>query len=496
MKKQLLAFVVGLSATSLMYANDYTFVFDGDNELGGLTRQTSNKEADLTFTDSFTLSESGINFKIEKTGGTGKGYALVNAGGDNAGVYVSSKVDTKLSLTVPGGKISGVKLNISGYALNTLEISFNGKEVGTNGELSVRPWIWTNSEGVETVEMTWPLTYGSRYIHSIEVTYTANLGGKEDSGLAFAETSVTSVLGKEYTAPALSNPHGLPLKWESSDPKVAEVGEDGKVTLVGPGKTFISVSTEGNDKYAAGNARYELTVIGMAANIPQLMEYAPEKGQQVIVDFPMTVTFPSRSYAFVTDPEGNATLIENIKNNDNTSTTVATIYKVGDVIPAGWTASNLSANSSALWQGLPEEVTKTVEVEYPKVDSVDKEDTDKVVILCNVSFTSSTASGMTKAYGTTPDGKRYEFQDTYDAPVMDPGTYDVTCVVRYSVYGSTTYFFLAPIAYTESDPSGIKEIGLNKSETRYFNLNGVETESPADGIFIRVSDGKAEVVKR
>lgn len=116
----------------------------------------------------------------------------------------------------------------------------------------------------------------------------------------------------------------------------------------------------------------------------------------------------------------------------------------------------------------------------------------KTVILSKVTFTTSTASETTKAYGTTPDGTRYEFQDTYNAKPQPAGIYNVTCVVKYSKRGSTEYFFLAPIAYAESDLTGINEILTDSDEpVSYYNLQGVRVDNPYAGLIVIKRQGSA-----
>ncbi|MDE6027033.1 MAG: hypothetical protein K2G23_03060, partial [Muribaculaceae bacterium] len=287
----------------------------------------------------------------------------------------------------------------------------------------------------------------NRYIQKIEVTYTPDLGGKEECGLAFSAATAEGIVGETFTAPELSNPHDLPLSWSSSDESVATVDEDGKVTLVGGGTAVIEASTEGDDSYARGNARYTLTVMPAAANIAQLYADAPEQNDLVKVNFPMIVTYATKSNAYVKDEEGNATLIHNIKNDGNTGAS-ADIYKVGDIIPAGWVATNDGVNG---FKGLPEEVTETTTVVYPEVESISYEaDANKVVTLMDVTFETST-NAKDKTYGTTLDGTTYEFQNTFEIADSPAGTYNATVVVKYNKIRNTVYSWLAPIEFAK-DP--------------------------------------------
>lgn len=456
MKKSLLTIAVVAATTMTGMANEYTFVFDGDNDMGGLIRQTSTNPDELTFSEGLTLNEEGVELSVRNAAQTGKGFALVNAGGTNSGILVyasissSTSMTPQISMTVPNGKITGAKLYMSGQSLLTLDVDFNGALIESQNEGALYSWTWTAQEGTESLTMGWVNNFSSRYIHKIELTYSPDLGGKQECGLSFAAKGYEAILGEDFKAPYLKNPNKLDVSWSSSDESVATVAADGKVTLVGRGLTTIAVSTEGNEEFAAGNAKYELNVIPSASNIAQLLEYAPSVYDRVKVNFPATVNFANGSIAFVTDAEGNAACFDDMRNRNSTSTTLTTIYSVGQVIPAGWIATNATIYESVIWEGLPEKSTETVEVAYEKVNSVTPADADRVVILKNVTFETRTAEGFTKAYGTTPDGTRYEFQDTYEVPSRPAGTYDVTCVVRYSKRGSTEYFYLAPIDYSET----------------------------------------------
>ena len=512
MKKTLLTVIaVGLSALPSL-ADVHTIVFDSKEDVYGLKLQTFQNERAMNaavtaetmeFVPGLTFTEDGIDFSIKKTGDTGLGYALVDAGGANYGLCVYSylkaetHMKTELSLTVPNGKIKGVKLYMSGYAVYNLEIPFNGTPVEPMDDNALYYWQWTDAEGAETVTCDWSTQFGSRYIHSIEVDYTADLGGKQECGLAFNETATEVVMGEEYTLPVLANPNNLPVSWSSSDENVATVAADGAVTLVGGGKTIISVETAGNESFAKGNARYELTVVPCADNIAELIEKAPNRFDKVKVNFPATVTFANGSYACVIDAENNAGYIHNSAQAGNTSTSVVTIYKVGEVIPGGWIATNDTQYDEETWLGVPPAVETTVEVVFPEVEAVTPADAFRVVILKDVTFTGRTASGNTKAYGTTPDGTKYEFQDTYDTGQKPAGTYDVKVVVRSSKFGDTQYFYLAPLAYTAVDKTGIAEIEAEGADARYFNLQGVEVAQPEKGVYIVRRGDKAtkEIVK-
>ena len=503
MKKTLLS-IAALAATALTgMADEYTLVFDGNEDLFGLKRQPTIKADELEFVPEIKFSEAGIDCSITNTAETGSGFALVDAGGTNSGVYVYSGMkaetfmDPEITLTVPNGKITGAKLYLTGVSLLTLEIDFNGKMIESEKQGDLFCWSWNDAEGPETLTMKWQNKFSARYIHSIELTYTPDLGGKLESGISFAQTSYEAIIGENFTSPKLLNPNNLSIAWTSSDEKVATVDETGNVTLVGGGKTVIMAATEGNEEFAAGNAKYELAVIPSASNIKELLEYAPNVYDRVKVNFPATVAFCSLSTVFVTDSENNAACFDDIRNKNNTSASTTNMYKVGQVIPAGWIATNATMYESVIWEGIPAKPTETAEVTYEKVESVTPADADRVVTLMNVKFESRTAEGNTKAFGTTPDGTRYEFQDTYNTASKPAGTYDVTGVVRYSKRGSSEYFFIAPISYAESSTTAAEITEADGAGARYYNLQGAEVANPQAGTYVKVINGKGtKVIKK
>ena len=492
MKKALLSLIAVWLSAFASIASEHTIVFDGTNDIGGLTRLTKTPTKDQCVSE-LSFTDEDINFSIGKDG-TGWGFALVHTGNAKAedGLYVSSTNTPTITLTVPNGKINAVNISLSGYSLAALDIDFNGtSESGKTTDTKIYSWSWTNAEGVETVTITWPTTYMARYIHTIDVIYTPDLGGKQKADLSFSEGTAEAIQGKDFTEPTLSNPNNLDITWSSSNENVATVDENGEVTLVGGGSAVITAATVGNDEYAKGNAKYTLNVVPSAANIAELAEKAPALNNQVYVDFPVTVAFCKNSNAYVIDEAGNACCINNAKNDAATGSS-GNVYKTGDVVPAGWVATN-SSEQELVWKGLPPEVTETVEVEYPEVTAIDyKKDAFKVVTLKDVTFTTTTASGETKANGTTPDGTSYTFDDSFGTPGKPAGTYDVTVVVKYSEYKGKVYEWLAPIAYiapldvpTEltitSDPAGleISQVFDDEDNIIYIIVNGTIEEETA-----------------
>ena len=127
---------------------------------------------------------------------------------------------------------------------------------------------------------------GSNNPPTITVTGTGNYTGttienftitKAEAGLEFSEETASVALnGSTASLPTLGNPAQLQVTYSSSDTNVATVNQlTGEVTLVGPGETTITATTEGDDNYNAGTASYTLAVTGTDYGIIVYTEQQP-----------------------------------------------------------------------------------------------------------------------------------------------------------------------------------------------------------------------------
>ena len=110
---------------------------------------------------------------------------------------------------------------------------------------------------------TIPTTYGGTADLALYVDESTCVE-LEDPELSFSATEVTVAWEDldDFEAPVLSNPHNLDVNYTSSDPDVATVAADGKITFVGNGITTITASSEKTEIYNAGSAQYTLKVTG------------------------------------------------------------------------------------------------------------------------------------------------------------------------------------------------------------------------------------------
>jgi hypothetical protein len=94
------------------------------------------------------------------------------------------------------------------------------------------------------------------------LTYTVIIEKDEPELSLSGAAEITITQGEAFTEPTLTNPHSVtPVTYASSKQGVATVDvQTGKVTVVKPGTTEISVNFAGNSNYKADKVSYKLTV--------------------------------------------------------------------------------------------------------------------------------------------------------------------------------------------------------------------------------------------
>ena len=140
------------------------------------------------------------------------------------------------------------------------------------------------------------------YLDKVIITWSTN--PKQAAGLAYETASYNVILGDEFTAPTLANPNDLAVTFESSDPTVATVDEDGAVTILAVGTTTITASSAETDTYKAGQASYTITVKATAlANIAALTAET-DAGDYNVTFADAVVTYVNGKYAYIQDASG------------------------------------------------------------------------------------------------------------------------------------------------------------------------------------------------
>lgn len=168
---------------------------------------------------------------------------------------------------------------------------------------------------------------------------------KAAPGLEYETTSYEVKLGESFSAPTLTNPHGLTVTYASSATDIATVDSStGAVTLVAAGSTTITATFEGNDSYKAGSASYTLTVTPAAAStVSEIL--ADGAGTYDVEN--LLVYAVNGNYVIVGDNSGKMLLYKSshgLSVGDNISISMATVIDYNGILQI--TDGTFSTNSS------------------------------------------------------------------------------------------------------------------------------------------------------
>lgn len=123
--------------------------------------------------------------------------------------------------------------------------------IGTDGAVTLK------GPGKTTITATFA---GNDNYASATASYELTVGKQQEAGLSWTDEGVTFYIGDYWYGPRLNNPNKLKVKYESSDEDVATIDEDGVVTPLSAGETWIMAIFEGSDEYEPQTVRYTLTV--------------------------------------------------------------------------------------------------------------------------------------------------------------------------------------------------------------------------------------------
>ena len=88
----------------------------------------------------------------------------------------------------------------------------------------------------------------------------------KDPALTWSADSYEATIGGANSFPTLTNPYGVAVTYESSQPDVATINGSGAITLVAAGSTLIKASSGSDDTYSASSASYLLTVMSASGS--------------------------------------------------------------------------------------------------------------------------------------------------------------------------------------------------------------------------------------
>ena len=101
---------------------------------------------------------------------------------------------------------------------------------------------------------------GNDNLEAATASYVLTVAKMQDAGLSWTDEGMEYYIGDYWYGPRLNNPNKLKVKYESSDEEVATIDEDGVVTPLSAGETWIMAIFEGSDEFEPQTVRYALTV--------------------------------------------------------------------------------------------------------------------------------------------------------------------------------------------------------------------------------------------
>ena len=167
-----------------------------------------------------------------------------------------TKAVSYLQLTTSGinGTISKIVVNASGASGTSakLDVTVNDVAFGTQKSLTKDATEYTfegSATGEIVVKLSQTSTTKALYVKSISVTYETS--STPTTNFKYSAIEYNAELDGNNTFPTLTNDYGKEVTYNSSNPSVATIGEEGNITLVGVGTTTITATLKADNKVTA-----------------------------------------------------------------------------------------------------------------------------------------------------------------------------------------------------------------------------------------------------
>lgn len=220
---------------------DVVVIASGTNAMGAVnSKGTKIDPVQVTITDGILKYTKGLGETILESNGNNwylkfNGQYISYQGGLSANVEMLNSASDKCIFNIPidkEGKASLYNNSFKYYLSFGKGLFDNGKSFG----------YYSSNSNVQIYKKQ-VVESGVKFTN---ISAKADLNGYNGEAVAYGQ---------------LENPNNLPIKYTSSNPYVATVDANGKVTLKSWGKTTIIASYPGNDQYKPATTSYELNVI-------------------------------------------------------------------------------------------------------------------------------------------------------------------------------------------------------------------------------------------
>lgn len=226
---------------SELKSGDVVVIASGTNAMGAVNgKGTKIDPVQVTITDGILKYTKGLGETILESNGNNwylkfNGQYISYQGGLSANVEMLNSASDKCIFNIPidkEGKASLYNNSFKYYLSFGKGLFDNGKSFG----------YYSSNSNVQIYKKQ-VVESGVKFTN---ISAKADLNGYNGEAVAYGQ---------------LENPNNLPITYTSSNPYVATVDANGKVTLKSWGKTTITASYPGNDQYKPATTSYELNVI-------------------------------------------------------------------------------------------------------------------------------------------------------------------------------------------------------------------------------------------
>ena len=257
------ALTINPATATLQFGNDEVNCKVGET-ISSQTAQTSPGELTVTYSSSLP-DVAGVDETTGKVTASQAGTATIT-GTVNTDQYYGTK-SYQVTITKNANDLAFEKTEVSAaYGdVFTPPTLINPHELGVNYSSSDHSVALVDPiSGVVTFKTTGEVDITADFVgngkyEAGNATYHLTIT-KKNAALAFAQPTATATYSAAFTELALTNPNHLTVTYESSEPTVATVATDGKVTVLKTGETTISAKFTGNTLYNASTVSYVLTV--------------------------------------------------------------------------------------------------------------------------------------------------------------------------------------------------------------------------------------------
>lgn len=399
--------------------------------------------------------------------------------------------------------------------------------LGTSEEVTDHPEDWTDLKSFwysPEGEVHHTVTFnsggdGASRIHTIYVQYEAATSGEKSARLSFGKVVNGIIANEEATINAVVNPNNFEINYRLVNVPEEEYSiiptEDGKnlkVTVANAGVYTLEATSPANDEYRSGYAIMRLNVYNHL-DVFENGEMIEDEHIAAEENSVVTMIIPENNNVYFRLVDFNATEeTPDEEETDENREEGFTLYEDQIDIPAGtqgeliFYLANYGYKSPKRTLTVGEPIVEPVAPSVPELEEGDYVVEDgyiksKNVVKINFKAVDGVHIYYSVGNGVEPaEAKALRACDNDHAGYTKHEGEEIELTKEHSTF---SYYACDPATGLHSEPvtfqlavaTGIEGVeAADNAEAIYFDLQGVQVASPENGVFVRISNGKAEKV--